>query len=60
MWEPYLRFKPDIDFHFVSYYDTPLAVGYDFLGSYQGKTMEQIAAQRAKGSDLKLSEFETP
>jgi ABC-2 type transport system permease protein len=59
-WEPYLRFKPDIEFHFVSYYDMPLALGYDLFGSYKGKTMKQIAEQRAKASDLNLSDFETP
>ncbi len=59
-WEPYLRFKPDIDFHFVSYYDTPLASGYDLFSSYKGKTMRQIADQRAKAADLNLSAFETP
>jgi len=59
-WEPYLRFKPDIDFHYVNYYDMPLALGYDLFGSYKGKTIKQIAEQRAKGSDLKLSMFETP
>jgi ABC-2 type transport system permease protein len=59
-WEPYLRFKPDIDFHYVSYYDTPLALGYDLFGSYKGKTMKQIAEQRAKASDLNMDMFETP
>ncbi len=59
-WEPYLRFKPDIDFHFVSYYDTPLALGYDLFSSYKGKTMKQIAEQKAKASDLDLSDFEKP
>jgi ABC-2 type transport system permease protein len=59
-WEPYLRFKPDIDFHYVSYYDMPLALGYNLFEGYKGKTMKQIAEQRAKGSDLKLSAFETP
>jgi ABC-2 type transport system permease protein len=59
-WEPYLRFKPDIDFHFVNYYDMPLALGYDLFGSYKGKTIKQIVEQRAKGSDLNMSMFETP
>jgi ABC-2 type transport system permease protein len=59
-WESYLRFKPDIEFHYVNYYDMPLALGYDLFSSYKGKTMQQIAEQRAKGSDLKLSSFETP
>jgi ABC-2 type transport system permease protein len=59
-WEPYLRFKPDIDFNFVSYYDIPLASGYDVLASYPGKTMEQIMQQRAKASAVSVDAFETP
>ena len=59
-WEPYLRFKPDIDFHYVNYYDTPLALSYNLFDSYKGKTIKQIAEQRAKGSDLDLSAFKTP
>ena len=59
-WESYLRFKPDIEFHYVSYYDTPFALSYNLFEGYKGKTIKQIAEQRAKGSDLKLSDFETP
>jgi len=59
-WEPYLRFKPDIEFHYVNYYDMPLALGYNLFEGYKGKTIKQIAEQRAKGSDLPMSMFETP
>jgi len=59
-WEPYLRFKPDIEFHYVSYYDMPLALGYNLFEGYKGKTIKQIVEQRAKGSDMKMSSFETP
>lgn len=59
-WEDYLRFKPDIEFHFVNYYDMPLALGYNLFEGYKGKTIKQIAEQRAKGSDLSMSMFETP
>ena len=59
-WEPYLRFKPDIEFHYESYYDMPLALGYDLFESYKGKTIKQIAEQRAKGSDLSMDMFKTP
>ncbi len=59
-WESYLRFKPDIDFHYVSYYNMPLALGYNLFEGYKGKTIKEIAEQRAKGSDLKMSMFETP
>jgi ABC-2 type transport system permease protein len=59
-WEPYLRFKPDIDFHFVSYYDIPLTTRFDLLNSYKGKTLKEIAEQRVKASGSNLSDFETP
>jgi len=59
-WEPYLRFKPGIDFQFVSYYDVPLSINYDIFGSYKGKTLKQITQQRAKGSGLDMAELETP
>lgn len=59
-WEPYLRFKPDIEFHYVTYYDMPLALGYNLFEGYKGKTIKQIAEQRAKASDMNMSLFETP
>jgi len=59
-WEDYLRFKPDIEFHFVNYYDMPLALGYNLFEGYKGKSIKQIAEQRAKGSDVPMSMFETP
>ncbi|RVU00703.1 ABC transporter [Mucilaginibacter limnophilus] len=59
-WESYLRFKPDIEFHYVNYYDMPLALGYNLFESYKGKTIKQIAEQRAKGSDLSMDMFKTP
>jgi ABC-2 type transport system permease protein len=59
-WETYLRFKPDIEFHYVNYYDMPLALGYNLFEGYKGKTIKQIAEQRAKGADLNMAMFETP
>jgi ABC-2 type transport system permease protein len=59
-WEPYLRFKPNITFQFVNYYDRPLALNYDMFKFYPGKTMPQIVAQNAKASGFKLSLFKTP
>jgi len=60
VWEPYLRFKPNIDFHFVNYYDRPLGLNYDFFRFYPGKTVQQIVTQNAKAAGLKLSMFKTP
>jgi ABC-2 type transport system permease protein len=59
-WESYLRFKADIAFHYVSYYDVPLAVNYNIFESYKGKTLQEIAEQKAKGSDLSMDLFKTP
>ncbi len=59
-WEPYLRFKPDIEFHYVSYYDMPLAIDYDIFSGSNGKTIKQLAEQRAKGAGLSMGMFETP
>lgn len=60
LWEPYLRFKPDIKFDFVNYYDRPLGLDYDMFSYYKGKTMPQIVAQKAKGAGLDLAMFKTP
>ncbi|ANI88974.1 ABC transporter [Arachidicoccus ginsenosidimutans] len=59
-WEPYLRFKPDIKFRYVRYYDSAYANGYNMFSFYKGKTMQQIVEQRAKASDISLSDFKTP
>lgn len=59
-WDTYLRFKPDIDFHFVYYYDTAYANGYDMFQFYKGKTMKQIVEQQSKANGLDMSMFKTP
>ncbi|TCD01296.1 Gldg family protein [Pedobacter psychroterrae] len=59
-WDSYMRFKPDIDFHFVNYYDMPYSLSYDLFGYYKGKTMKQIAEQTAKAMDLDMALFKTP
>jgi len=59
-WEPYLRFKPDIDFKYVNYYDSAFD-GSATMGSfYPGKTIKEIASQIAKASDLDIADFKTP
>lgn len=60
LWEPYLRFKPNISFRYVTYYDRPQALAYDIFSSYKGKTMEQIVAQKAKAEGFDLNMFKTP
>lgn len=59
-WEIYLRFKPDIHFHYVRYYDTAYGNGYNMFQFYKGKTMQQIVEQRAKAEGVSVSDFETP
>lgn len=58
-WESYMRFKSDIRLRYTLYYDSTMDAAY--MGKvYPGKSMQQLAAQYAKSSDLKLSLFKTP
>ncbi|GAB3349687.1 hypothetical protein GCM10027566_06190 [Arachidicoccus ginsenosidivorans] len=59
-WEIYLRFKPDIKFHYQRYYDSAYGNGYNMFQFYKGKSLKQIAEQRAKGQGLDLSKLKTP
>jgi len=42
-WEPYLRFKPNIQLKYVYYYDTPFDVRVRFAQQYPGKNLKEIA-----------------
>lgn len=57
MWEPYLRFKPDIRFKYVYYYDTKDSI---FLHSPSGQTLRQIARDRADALNFDMSMFKSP
>jgi len=57
MWEPYLRFKPDIRFRYVYYYDTKDSI---FLHSPSGETLGQIAKGRADALNFDFSQFRSP
>ncbi|WP_212004884.1 Gldg family protein [Chitinophaga sp. HK235] len=59
LWEPYLRFKPDIKFNYVYYYDTDDADS-SLYKTWPGKTLQQIATQMAEGYDVKIAGFKTP
>lgn len=59
-WEQYLRFKPDINFHFVNYYDSTFDDSKGDLKYYKGKSLEEVALQIAKGRNLDLKLFRTP
>ena len=61
LWEQYQRFKPDIDFKYVYYYNyVPGMDGGNLLGVFPGKTVPQMAKEMAKGYKVKLSKFMPP
>ncbi|HSC39567.1 MAG TPA: Gldg family protein, partial [Chitinophagaceae bacterium] len=61
LWDPYVRFKPDISFHYVYYYDYNSSVDNGaLLKSFPGKTTRQMAEQMAEGYDEKMSRFQPP
>ena len=60
-WNDYLRFKPDIDFKYVYYYDidstTSDSIWYQH---YPGKSIREIATEFSRRSDVDLDLFKTP
>lgn len=57
-WEPYLRFKPDIQFKYVYFYDS---TGDKNLFKYNpGLTLKTLAERYAKSMKIDLNRFETP
>jgi len=58
-WEPYRRFKTNIEINTVLYYDEPLDNSYLMKG-YPGKTVRQVAEQYAKAIRIDLSDFKKP
>lgn len=60
-WEPYMRFKSNIDLKYVYYYDSAYLDTWTFkMKENEGKTLKQLADANAKNVDLKLSMFKTP
>jgi ABC-2 type transport system permease protein len=62
-WEPYTRFKPDIEYTYVNYYDTSMSERDRFMvmgGTEKAKTLKEKANMTAKNYSLKLSDFKTP
>lgn len=57
-WEPYTRFKPDIRFKYVYYYDS--VFDQYFLKDNQGSTIPQVAQKFAKNIGVDLANFLTP
>lgn len=52
VWEPYLRFKPDIKLHYVYYYDRDDEDSSIYQDpAFKGKTLDQIAKQVCEDRD---------
>lgn len=62
IWEPYLRFKPDIEFTYTNYYDSVYSRnGIMFsTGGKEPATLKEKAQQMAKSNGFKMSLFKTP
>lgn len=58
-WEPYMRFKDDIELKTVLYYDSALDNSLRMLSS-KGKTLQEDAVNYAKTMDVDLSKIKTP
>lgn len=59
VWERYLRFKPDITFKYVYYYDLKKGDS-SYYRSYPHKTLKQIAEKMAEGNDVDFPLFKSP
>lgn len=59
LWEPYLRFKPNIQFRYEYYYDNDVNDSTLFK-RFPGKNLKHIAREMAEGFDVNLADFQTP
>jgi ABC-2 type transport system permease protein len=57
-WEKYLRFKPEIEFDYVSYYD--IGVDSTVLRRYPNKSIDEIAELHSKTYKVNLDNFLKP
>ncbi len=58
-WEPYIRFKPDIKFNYVYYWDEP-SKDQMIYKQYPGQSLKQIAEHFAKSMHADLKKFKAP
>lgn len=58
VWEPYIRFKPDINIRFVYYYDVDTSSWHYDVNP--GKTLKEIAEKEVKTYKLSLNRFLPP
>lgn len=59
LWEPYLRFKPDISFKYVYYYDVRDGDSIIYK-QFPHKTLDKIADALEETADAQSVHFETP
>lgn len=59
MWEKYVRFKPDIKFDYVYYYDLPDSDSSLYM-QYPDKSIHEIAAITAEATNQDISRFKKP
>lgn len=61
VWDPYVRFKPDIKFNYAYYYDYDSSIDDGQLRrNFPGKSIQHMAQQLAEGYDERFSRYETP
>lgn len=59
LWEPYTRFKHNIQLKSIMYYDT-LNQGGGFMAGYPGKSLAKVAEKLAETRNLNLKSIVTP
>lgn len=61
LWDPYLRFKPDIVFHYERYYDyDPTSDDSALYRSFPHKNLKEIAEQMAGAYEANAADFKAP
>lgn len=61
LWEKYQRFKPDMNFRYVNYYDHDSTImGNSVYAMFPGKTLKQIAEKAAQAYQLDPDDFVSP
>lgn len=59
VWEPYTRFKPDISFKYINYFDSVPDMA-NVASQYPGKSLQEMAKLHAKNYRQEFSMFLTP
>lgn len=60
IWDPYLRFKPNIKFNFVYYYNVSHDSHVFTMKDFPGQTVKQQAQKNADARGEDLNDFKTP